>query len=344
MLDPKMCERGREQYELFKSSDKSRGKLVQYDYRRLNGELISCVSKTVEDCRKITLKRLEFKGASVEEIRQYIASTRSTPFDYLDEVPCGQPAAETAFKLGVQPIMINSSLVSAQTRKRCYWTNIPNIEQPADRGVLLKDIIESGESFLQKAYALTTRCSGAIPSDTLKRHRHTMIAEPVMYQRPRGKNEGGIKEGKAPTVTSHSYEHNNLVVEPIPLNTTADGKAKCLRAGYGTKDGIRNMVGNNYDRRTCVAIPADDVALKQKQIYKVESGQIDIKGKLYRIKLADGYYIIRKLLPIECERLQTLPEGYTEGVSDAQRIKALGNGWTVEVIAHILKHIKEVKS
>lgn len=101
MLDPKMCERGRKQYELFKSSDKSRGKLVQYDYRRLNGELISCVSKTVEDCRKITLKRLEFKGASVEEIRQYIASTRSTPFDYLDEVPCGQPAAETAFKLGV---------------------------------------------------------------------------------------------------------------------------------------------------------------------------------------------------------------------------------------------------
>ena len=247
-------------------------------------------------------------------------------------------------ELGVQPIMINSALVSAQTRKRCYWTNIPNIEQPADRGVLLKDIIESGESFLQKAYALTTRCSGAIPSDTLKRHRHTMIAEPVMYQRPREKNEGGIKEGKAPTVTSHSYEHNNLVVEPIPLNTTADGKAKCLRAGYGTKDGIRNMVGNNYDRRTCVAIPAADVVPKQKQIYKVESGQIDIKGKLYPIKLADGYYIIRKLLPIECERLQTLPEGYTEGVSDAQRIKALGNGWTVEVIAHILKHIKEVKS
>ena len=101
MLDPKMCERGHEQYEVFKSSDKSRGKLVQYDYRRLNGELISCVAKTVDDCRKITLKQLEFKGASSEEIRQYIASTRSTPFDYLDEVPCGQPAAETAFKLGV---------------------------------------------------------------------------------------------------------------------------------------------------------------------------------------------------------------------------------------------------
>ena len=100
-------------------------------------------------------------------------------------------------ELGVQPIMINSSLVSAQTRKRCYWTNIPNIEQPADRGVLLKDIIESGESFLQKAYALTTRCSGAIPSDTLKRHRHTMIAEPVMYQRPRGKKtRAELKRGK----------------------------------------------------------------------------------------------------------------------------------------------------
>lgn len=101
MLDPKMCERGHEQYEVFKSSDKSRGKLVQYDYRRLNGELISCVAKTVDDCRKITLKQLEFKGASSEEIRQYITSTYYEPFDYLDEVPCGQPAAETAFKLGV---------------------------------------------------------------------------------------------------------------------------------------------------------------------------------------------------------------------------------------------------
>ncbi len=101
MLDPKVLQKGQEQYEYFDSSDKSRGKLVQYDYRRTNGELISCVSKTLEDCRKIVLKRLDFKGASAEEIHQYIASTRSVPVDLPDEVPCGQPAAETAYKLGI---------------------------------------------------------------------------------------------------------------------------------------------------------------------------------------------------------------------------------------------------
>lgn len=53
--------------------------------------------------------------------------------------------------------------------------------------------------------------------------------------------------------------------------------------------------------------------------------------------LIDGY--IRKLTPVECERLQTLPDGYTAGVSDAKRYKALGNGWTVDVITHILKKI-----
>ncbi len=61
---------------------------------------------------------------------------------------------------------------------------------------------------------------------------------------------------------------------------------------------------------------------------------------LYKIDLPDGNYIIRKLSPIECERLQTLPDNYTEGVSNSQRYKQLGNGWTVDVITHILKNIK----
>jgi DNA (cytosine-5)-methyltransferase 3A len=71
-------------------------------------------------------------------------------------------------------------------------------------------------------------------------------------------------------------------------------------------------------------------------IYEVKDGLITIKGKEYPIKLKDGKYIIRKLTPIECERLQTLPDNYTDGVSNAQRYKGLGNGWTAEVIIHIL--------
>ena len=78
-------------------------------------------------------------------------------------------------------------------------------------------------------------------------------------------------------------------------------------------------------------------------VYEVRDGQITIKGKQYSIKLQDGYYIIRKLTPTECERLQTMPDGYTAAVSNSQRYKALGNGWTAEVIIHILNHaLKDV--
>ena len=71
-------------------------------------------------------------------------------------------------------------------------------------------------------------------------------------------------------------------------------------------------------------------------VYEVKDGLITIKGKQYPIKLVDGFYVIRKLTPVECERLQTMPDGYTKAVSDTQRYKGLGNGWTAEVIIHIL--------
>ena len=228
-------------------------------------------------------------------------------------------------ELGVQPVMINSALVSAQTRKRCYWTNIPNIEQPTDRGIYLKDVIVSGKSFLQKAYALTTRCSGAIPSDTLKRHRHTMIAEPVTtvdyHPCPNcdiGVTAQGIRSAYKEGGTAQGYHV-----------TLPSAKMRTLAAGHACKEKV--------------IVPHEE-GIAAKKVYEVKDGKIEICGQKYSINLPDGLYIIRKLLPIECERLQTLPDGYTEGVSNAQRFKALGNGWTVEVIAHILKHIKEVKS
>lgn len=100
------------------------------------------------------------------------------------------PAIRTQItaELGVEPVLINSALVSAQNRQRLYWVGRRNpdgtynqvlVEQPEDRGILLRDILETGIAWQEKAYNLTTRCCGAIPSDTLKRHRHTMVAEPV---------------------------------------------------------------------------------------------------------------------------------------------------------------------
>ena len=72
-------------------------------------------------------------------------------------------------------------------------------------------------------------------------------------------------------------------------------------------------------------------------VYEVKDGKIDIKGKMYPIKLTDGYYIIRKLTVSECKRLQTVPEWYEFPVSDTQALKMLGNGWTVDVIVHLIK-------
>ena len=77
---------------------------------------------------------------------------------------------------------------------------------------------------------------------------------------------------------------------------------------------------------------------KQMPVYEVRGGRITIKGKTYPIKLADGFYIIRKLTVTECKRLQTVPDTYAFPASDTQAYKMLGNGWTVDVIAHIMSH------
>lgn len=95
--------------------------------------------------------------------------------------------------IGFEPVLINSALVSAQNRQRLYWVGKRNadgtysnvdIEQPQNRGVLLRDILELGEDLTSnnKSYALTTRCNGAIPEDTINRRRHTMVAEPVSME------------------------------------------------------------------------------------------------------------------------------------------------------------------
>ena len=180
-------------------------------------------------------------------------------------------------QLGVQPIMINSALASAQQRKRCYWTNIPGVCQPKDKGILLKDILESGVAWQDKSYCMTAAYNGAIFWNTLQRSQRSMIAEPVRI----GQYGNGGQGQRIYSVRGKS------------VTLSANG------GGQGAKTG------------------------------------------LYKIDLSDGDYIIRKLTPVEAERLQTLPDNYTEGISKTQRYKCIGNGWTVDVIAHILKGLKE---
>ena len=137
-----------------------------------------------------------------------------------------------------------------------------------------------------------------------------------------------------------------LGVEPVLINSALVSAQNRQRL---YKDGIRNMVGNTVDRKTCVAMPVGMAAGpksilvvtdagKSVPVYEVRNGKIAIKGKEYPIKLTDGFYIIRKLTVTECKRLQTVPDTYTFPVSDTQAYKMLGNGWTVDVIAHIMSH------
>lgn len=183
---------------------------------------------------------------------------------------------EISAKLGVQPILINSALVSAQQRKRCYWTNIPGITQPEDRGILLNDIIDpEAVGWNKKSYCMTANYAGATLRNTLERHQRTMVAVPIRIGDIGSKSQG-----------QRVY--------------SVYGKSICLSALTGGQGGGTG---------------------------------------LYKIDLPDGDYVIRKLTPIEAERLQTLPDNYTAGVSNTQRYKQVGNGWTVDVIAHILSFI-----
>lgn len=236
---------------------------------------------------------------------------------------------------GARYIEINSALVSAQNRQRFYVHNCGEVGQPEDRGILLKDILESGVVDKDKSYCLKHQAGNT--RDYFKKH-HTQIAyEPVIIQNAHGFNKGGVKQGKTPTLTANGkWVYNNPVIEPVGV--CANGKSRTIKAQYA-KNGLANFITNGGHAATGVAEPIYAIPT-DKPVYEVKDGLITIKGKQYPIKLPDGYYIIRKLTVTECERLQTLPDGYTQhaGVSETQCYKGIGNGWTAEVIIHILSN------
>ena len=207
--------------------------------------------------------------------------------------------------LGVQPIMINSALVSAQNRVRLYWTNIPNIEQPEDRGVVLADILED--------------LDGDRPCEPRERKKDSLCHHVATALDIRG-NESIKriygKNGKCPTLTTMGGGNTEPKVLVVPEAT---------KKGYTE---IQN--GDCFD----LTFPNS----------KTRRGR-NMKNKCNCLTAANYDYMryehptYRKLTPLECERLQTVPDGYTDGVSNTQRYKMLGNGWTVDVIKHIFKNI-----
>lgn len=217
-------------------------------------------------------------------------------------------------ELGVEPVCINSALVSAQNRQRLYWVGKRNpddtystvqIEQPEDRGILLLDIIEGGICD-EKTYALAEPLRTT--SDGKPRN---MIAEPVRI---------GTIESAAKNVGYDSQQYR--VYSPDGKSVTLCGQG----GGIGAKTGLYAVPFNLAMNKSVYPV------------YEVRGGTITIKNEQYQVKLADGYYIIRKLTVQECMRLQTVPEWYKFPVSNSQAYKLLGNGWTVDVITHILSY------
>lgn len=303
------------------------------------------------------------EGLGWELFENYlIAKEKFRPdfFLYENNKSAAQPIkAQISYELSTELQYINSALVSPQNRQRFYAHNILGVNQPEDRGILLVDILESGATWLEKSYALTTRCSGTIISDTLKRHRHTMVAEPVRIG-----DIGSTAQvhrvyssfGKSVTINAGGGGQGGktgLYIAPVfSFGSDDKDKAHCIDANYYKGSNPKQTL--NKHRRTMVAELTDfnlddyenviihesgNIVIDGKLIYRIKDGYIWCKEEKYEIDLPDGYYTIRKLTPIECERLQTLPDNYTEGISNAQRYKCIGNGWTAEVIIHILSHI-----
>ena len=293
--------------------------------------------------------------------------------------------AQITAELGVEPVMINSALVSAQNRQRLYWvgkrepdgtySQVP-VEQPEDRGILLRDILETGLPLREKAYALLTGHS-ATAEDAIAHRQRNAVGEPVRI----GTIENDAKnhdhdsqqyrvyspDGKSVTLCGNGGgvgAKTGLYAVPCCMRYERSPEAKRLRKQYeaheishgfhefselhprtdGKSNTLSTVLKDNpicepvieMDESGRYAISAADG--KKYPVYEVRNGLITITDKQYPIKLADGFYIIRKLTVTECKRLQTVPDTYAFPVSDTQAYKMLGNGWTVDVIAHIMSH------
>lgn len=313
-------------------------------------------------------RETEPSGIGWELFKNYkIALDKFQPDYFLYENNKSMSAAireQITKELGVEPICINSALVSAQNRQRLYWTNIPGVGQPEDRGILLRDILETGEAWREKGYALLSTTAGSTAEDMLVRSQRNGVAEPVRVgtiesntknadfdsqqyrvHSPDGKsvtlcgNGGGVGAktglyavpcagrvvGRRINEKGHRDDYNEAIPHFQYFEVNGDPqKTNCLTTVQ--KD---NMIAEH--------VLAPGIG-KPYPVYEVKDGLITIKEKKYPIRLRDGFYIIRKMTVTECKRLQTVPDDYVFPVSNSQAYKMLGNGWTVDVIAHILSY------
>lgn len=272
--------------------------------------------------------------------------------------------------LGVQPIEINSALVSAQNRRRLYWTNIPCVMQPDDKGIMLSDIVE--DIVFDMSHVPTQKCIERI----LRKKYSNPKFMPDKTGTMNGRGNSGqwcidssltfipVKVGRAGLVYTGNDDFTPSDKSISDLLDFLGGFEKGRRLHDG-RNGSRNfrqgyrVYSDEKKSATLQSSPVGGVGgdtglylINQKAIGFNEGGIKSRNGKTPTLTSSSwqennhlldiGNYVIRKLTPIECERLQTLPDNYTEGVSNTQRYKMIGNGWTVDVISHILSFLGKI--
>ena len=252
--------------------------------------------------------------------------------------------------MGAEPIFINSALVSAQNRKRLYWTNIKGVKQPEDKGLLLKDILENSVS---DRYYLSDKTLQGFEN---RSKRHAEKGNGFKFEPADGSEKAKTLQTTngsriTDTYIKEKYYLSEKMVEYLKSRgkepTNLDGKAHCLTGG-GNSGGLHSQMdviaephfGENYVQRDS---SGKGYKSQQDRVYYEESkfGILPASNPLGKLNVLTPDYRIRRLTPIECCRLQTVDDDYfthdgKQIVSDTQVYKMLGNGWTVDVIAHIL--------
>jgi site-specific DNA-cytosine methylase len=288
----------------------------------------------------------------------------------LENVEMGEKWENVLSKaIGVNGIHINSALVSAQNRKRIYWTNIgmePGglfgdlvsiIQKPKDKGILLKDVLENN---VDDKYFLSEKLLNHFnnkssysnfkfdfkPTDGEKKGAcltASMGKMPITQDYIKIDRQGNIKnnQDKASSLSVGGHGHGNHSDMDLIVHNMMPKSGDPKKGGTGhlsRKDGKTYCLDTG--NTNAVEIKAIHIGMSEKFTSESDSGKAFtiIKNHCHGIKINNSR--IRRLTPLECERLQTVADGYTAHVSDSQRYKMLGNGWTVDVIAHIFNYIK----
>ncbi len=229
--------------------------------------------------------------------------------------------AEITKQMGVEPILINAALVSAQNRKRLFWTNIPGVTQPKDREILLRDILQG----LPRAGKVEAALMEVRTEEAKQIRREQFKKDGRDYSPRQSKILMPRTDGKANTLLTGD--------EKLMLVGEVDEKYFLAQA---TLQSTKNW--NNAQAGRVRGINGKSVTLQ------AGGGGTGAKTGLYTVpfKYATGEMVerVRRLTPVECERLQSVPDGYTEGLSDTQRYKTLGNAFNAEVIRHILSFMR----